>query len=702
MTDYLPVPAPRQQLVLPGANLAAYAPAGGRAAHQRRPRLERVTCLSFGGGLLAAAGGRVCCVWDTRTHELVARLVLGAPIGAVWLEREGGHALMLGAGSEVAVFDVPGATLRYTYRHEAQVTGVHIANNTCVVGSVDARGRVEVHDIAAGHMVQCLDTPPGRPKVFLDRGRYALVDSATHSSIYDVATGALRRRFPYDTLERLDLGGLLLHTTLVAPSGRWLRWFDCSTHAHARCVRDLGSTIQSIDVDNEHDLVLAATEAGMIGLFDLHTGQPRARHQSFTVPLMFARFGAGASIYVAGGEALVMHIVEGRHARSYYDESPPLVAMTLPPQAGSVLLSNRDGGLTTVSLHDGRRTASLHVHQGSVSVVAWFGDSLASGAYDGVVRVFEAPTAKQLMTSDLAQGPVQAIVGDPQVRRLWVGTWAGRVNAMDLDTGTLRSSVQVFPSSVRSLALDAQRGLLCAGGDEGELRLLNVAVEEPQPVAAGLHPGTAYRVLFDSDGSVLATADDGVRRYEPATLAVRELYPGRTIRWFDRSLGRIAALSLAGELTLFDEATREVRHCTVIDSPVNHRAVAFMGASRILVASADGLVRVFDERLQWLATLELLRDGFLWSTASQESGHPGWLHTDRADLVDVGERASDGELQAWDLADPRRARHLAKWTSASHVMHIVRGDPEALSAVADRSAGALTLAPIGHRLGWSR
>lgn len=702
MSGHLPVPVPRQQLVLPGAGLAAHRTSIGRAAHRRRPRLERVTCLSFGGGLLAAAGGRVCCVWDTRTHELVARLLLALPIGAVWIERTSGRTLMLAAGTEVAVFDLPRAVLSYAHRHAAEVTSVHISDGSTVAGSVDTLGHVEIHDIAAGQRVQRIETSPGRPRVFVDRGRHVLVDSGTHSSIYDAATGALRRRFPYDPLERLDLDGLLLNSTLVAPSERWLRWFDCSTHAHARCVRDLGSTIQSIDIDNGRALALAATEAGTIGVFDLDTGEPRACHQSFTVPLMFARFGADASIYVAGGEALVMHLVDGRHERSYYDESAPLVAMTLPEAAGSVLLSNRDGGLTAVSLRNGRPCASLHGHRGSVSVVTVFGDCVAGGAYDGVLRVFSASTSALLMACDLAQGPIQAITADVRARRLWVGTWAGRVNEVSLDSGEVGASVQVFPSSVRSLALDADRRLLCAGGDAGELRLVDLSATPPQPLAAGLQSGTAYRVRFDSDGSVLVTAADGVRRYCAADLTVRETFAGQSIRWFDQAAGRIVALSLGGELTIFDEATHEVQCRALVDSPVNHRSVAFAGAKRLFVASADGLMRVFDERLQLVATLELVRNGFLWTTPTQEDGHPGWLHTDSDELVEVGERAADGELEVWDAADPRRARHLVKWTSASHVMEIVSGDAAPLRAVAGRSGSILALAPIDHRLGWWR
>lgn len=658
--------------------------------------------------MLAAGGGRVCCVWDTRTDELVSRLTLPAPIMAVWVASDG-SLVVISAGREVAVHELPTGVLRHAYHHEAEVTSVHIGSGNSVGASADTEGSIQVHEFSDGRLVQCFDTPPGRPIVFVHRVHYALVNSGSHSAIIDIATGATLRRFPYDNLEPLDLGTRLPGTTLVACSGSILRWFNCGQHAYAHCVRDLGSRILSIDIDDAHGLTLAATEAGGLHLFNLHSGTPHARYQSFTVPLTFARFGAEASLYVAGGEALVMHLVEGRHTGSYYDESPPLVAMALPADGkpsisaaeSSVLLSDRDGGVTSVSLRDGRRSPQRCLHHGSVSVVTRLGDRVASGAYDGVVRVFDAATLQPLAAADLGQGPVQAIAGDIRSGRLWVGTWRGKVNEMDLDTGAVLSTVEAFPSSVRTLAIDPRSKLVFAGGNDGELRLFERDAGALRPAAAGLQPGAAYRAAFDEQGSLLVTADDGVRRYRAADLAPGDLYPGRVIRWFDRAGGRLVVLGLHGELRLFDEATREVQHHVVIDSPFNHRSVAFAGAQRLFTTSADGLLRVFDERLQAVATLELLRDGFLWSTPPRDDGHPGWLHTDRPELLDVGTCSCDGMVQPWDIADPRRARHLAKWTSASHVMGLVRGDPAPPVSVG-RLVGLSTIAPIGRRLGWTK
>ena len=85
----------------------------------------------------------------------------------------------------------------------------------------------------------------------------------------------------------------------------------------------------------------------------------------------------------------------------------------------------------------------------------------------------------------------------------------------------------------------------------------------------------------------------------------------------------------------------------VIESPVNHRSVLVLSLDRIATASGDGIVRVFDAQLRLVGWLEVLREGYLWMTRPVDV-RPGWLYTDRPELVDVGER-SGAAVQALSL-----------------------------------------------------
>ena len=695
MSTFLPAPAMARSLAAAPRGSVDDPSVSRRMVHWRRPRLERITCLSYGGRLLAAAGGLVCCVWDTRTHHLVRRIMMAEPITAVWVGRDGAS-LAVAAGEHVAVYDVGTGERRFGCSHGAALTSVHIDNVADVLGSADESGRVEVRDLASGRLMQQVQCAPGRPIVFVYRGRYVLVGSETHSAIFDATTGELLRRFPYDPDEEPALEGMLLSSTLVAYSGTVVRWFDCAQHQRAHCVRDLGSKIQSIDVSDAAGLALAATEAGSLHVFDLTSAAPRARHHSFTSPVLFARFGPGASLYVAGGEALVMHLVDGQHVRSYYDETPPLVAMTASHDRAALLLSNRDGGVVRMGLREGRRQGTFDGHAGSVSVVTCSGEVVASGAYDGTMQLMDAQL-RPIATIDLKQGPVQSIALDVAAGRAWVGTWGGKVNGVDMATRQVTLTVDATSSSVRTLAWDAVGGRLCAGGDDGELCIFG-GRNAMAKLFEDRQPGTMYRALFDSDGNLWTTAHDGVRRYDGADPRKHVTFHGDAIRWFELGDGRLYSLSLSGTLAVFDTTSGEELHRTEIESPVNHRSVLVLARDRIATASADGIVRVFDGQLRLVGWLEVLRDGYLWMTSPVDA-HPGWLHIDRPDLVDVGERG-EVAVQAFAVTDPRRARHLAVFHSVTHVMRIVRGDAALTDPIGPRLGGLSGFANLTNLLQW--
>ena len=160
--------------------------------------------------------------------------------------------------------------------------------------------------------------------------------------------------------------------------------------------------------------------------------------------------------------------------------------------------------------------------------------------------------------------------------------------------------------------------------------------------------------------------------------------------------GKLYALSLAGTLTLYDVATFEMLRQVQLDGLGPHRSVVVLNANRILTGSGDGRVRIFDGDLKPVASLELLRRGYVWCTKPEE-GHPGWLLTDRQDMIDVGERDQD-MLKPWTETDPRRARHLAIYNSASHVMQLVTGTSPTYASSLLSFRGPAVLAGAAHRL----
>lgn len=697
MSQYLPAPSPQTALV---ANLAAIgAPTFTSAVsrHERLPRMDRVTCLDYASGLLAAAGGSVCCVWNTLTHMLHCRIVVAAPIDALWMQRDQ-RTITIAAGRRVSVHDLASGLSRFEYEHDAPITSVHSGSPATILASADVKGCIQLRDAADGRLIQALTHPPGRPIVFVHRGTYVLVESHTHCTLVEIASGDSVRHFPYAQDENVAFTGPRITTTLVSHTASVLRWFDCSRYEGAYLTRDLGAQIHSIDICDERDLVLAALADGRICFFDLNSGEARGVIDSFTQPLLFAKFGEHASVFAAAGEAMVMHLVDGCHVRSYYDESPPLVAMALHPERRALLVSDRDGGVAHFSLRDGRRHDRFAGHSGSVSVVECCDEWIASGAYDGKLRVCDWDGCV-LLDADLQEGPVQAIAPDPAARRVWAGTWTGRVSCFDLDTRERLLVIACGASSIRTLCLDARRERLLVGGDGGEISVLDLN-SGGKPMQRMRQLGAVYHGVFAPDGDILTSADDGVRRFAAGATAPHRLYPCSEVRWFELTQPKLYALSLSGELKTFDAHSGELLARTQIDGRGPHRSVASFSSDRVFTTSADGFVRVFDAQLALIATLEVLRRGFVWRTAGDQR-HPGWLFTDHDELIGVSEVGPQGSGVLWAGTDPRRQHHLAVWNSPSHVMQAVTG---AVSAARAAGSGLRALgapASPSHRLGYS-
>lgn len=672
MSALLPVPLGTSRGGLAVAAGTAAGDAAGPAVHRLRPLLGQVTAIDHQGSRLAAAGGRVCCVWASRSHELLLRLVVPQPIAAVALSRNG-RWLALAVGRRVQVLALPGGQALLDYEHAAPVQSLHIAAHAPRIASADTAGGLQVRALECGTEVWRHAHRPGRAIVFLHgTGERLAVDGDDDTQLFDLDGAPPPAVYPYADDDPTGPLARPLDKALLTHRGRALRFFDYDS-GQQRCARriELGAEITGIDISADDSTCLAATRSGMIHLFDLYTARWQACQESFTNPLLAAKFGRGRTVYAAGGEALVLQIEGDRHVRSYGDESPPIVAAAWSAARRAVLVADRDGGVSRYDLGSGRRT-DLIGHAGSVSAVACAGDRVATGAYDGSARLWR-DDGSLLASFSPGDGPVQALAFDAARGALWVGTWGGRVIAYDLRSGAA-TTVCLLTESIRTLGLDADGRRLVAGDNGGRFRVLDLEGGPHTELSAQV-AGPAYRARFDTDGSVLVTSADGLRRYRPGSLLPTAIQPCEDVRWFDvLPDGRVAVLGLHGALKLFEPHTLRCVGERQLDDPRPHRVV-FGAGDRLFTASGDGVLRVFDLGLVPLGELQRLRRGVLWTTAATAT-HPGWFCTDRPELLAVG-RVHDGVFTEWADDDPRRQRHLATFNSASHTMAIVAGSNDA-------------------------
>jgi WD40 repeat protein len=668
----------------PGTQLPWHAPAA---------RLGQVDCLAYAAPTVAAAGGLVACLFDSTTRRLMTRRVETQRIGAIALARDASR-LALAAGRMVRVYrlragDAGGDTTctaepACEYAHEADVTSVCFTPERALVASADTTGAIRLHHRDSGAPVLQAAHHPGGLELF-SVDHLLVSDGPTDVRFFDLDTGRLLRTFLHNATQRVPVPRFALGNVLIAYAGSEVRLHDVADEDHcATCFRVLrfGSRVRSVDVSDDQTAFLVATECGEVRIYSLQDARLLAQVQALSRPLLAARFERGRRLLVAGGEGLVTIIENGRHVGALHEGAPIVgAAVRRTPQPEGLLVIDRVGGVTEYGLTTGRRSDRFAGHVASVSVVVTDTRYVCTGSYDGTARVWRhdgAPVA----VFGFGRTPIQALALDSRNDRLWVGDFTGAVTCVDIATGQSIASYCAHASSVRSLCLSADGGLLLSGDNDGRLVLRDLAGDGVERWGARV-PGTAYRAIFDADGSVLASAMNGVVRFPPGATAPVVLCAGDHVRSFcllegDGDAGtRLAALGLAGDLRVHDAVTGACLSHVRLADPRAHRVVLDLGGV-VACGSADGVLRFFTHELRPLGELHHLQDGFLWTTEAQGS-FPGWVFTDRPDSLDVGCTAgcmtgglTNGiEHHRWPANDPRVAGHLAVLNSWAHVRRAI-------------------------------
>lgn len=149
---------------------------------------------------------------------------------------------------------------------------------------------------------------------------------------------------------------------------------------------------------------------------------------------------------------------------------------------------------------------TLEGRQGALRSLAFDlqGEMLASGGYDGTVKLWETDSGKLLRTLEGHRGSVTSVVFDAQGDTLASGGYDNKVKLWDAPSGTLLRTLD-HEYEVRSLAFDTQGETLAIAGASRMVKLWEVRVGRLLHMIEG-HDGFIWGVAFDPQGGTLASA----------------------------------------------------------------------------------------------------------------------------------------------------------------------------------------------------
>jgi WD40 repeat protein/serine/threonine protein kinase len=261
------------------------------------------------------------------------------------------------------------------------------------------------------------------------------------------------------------------------------------------------------------------------------------------------------------------------------------------------------------------------------------GQKIASGCLDGIVRVWDAATRKQLHTMQVKSNIIRSLVWSPDGRYLAAGQFTGVVSVWNVATGDLLLNRQAHQKMAWQVAFSPDSRTLASGSSDGTVRLWNFATEEG---AAGDrliriladHPGEVKGVAFRPDGRhLLSASSDGTVKVWDATTG-REVSsfhhqqlrnPGRA--WFSPGAGRLAWNGDDGAIKVWDTATGREEFAAEPHT-FQTRTVAFSpDGKRLAVAGFDGTIRLLDSATGREALTIYAHRGVVADVAFSPDGH---------------------------------------------------------------------------------
>jgi len=254
--------------------------------------------------------------------------------------------------------------------------------------------------------------------------------------------------------------------------------------------------------------------------------QVRARFTGHKGPVYALAAGPRPGTFLSGsgdGHVVLWDLQRPDHGELLVNVGQPVFSLHLDAERGRLYIGTDSGSLHVIDLQDRKEIQLLQAqHKGLYAIHALGGDRVGCAAGDGTLAVYlTGPVLTLQRAIPLCDGKLRGLATNETDDLLAVACGDGTVRVLDTTDLNEHHTLVAHEGGALCACFHPTKPALLTGGKDGHLRLWNAAEGYRELMALPAHKAAIYRIAFNADGSLCATAsrDKTAKRWDAATFA---------------------------------------------------------------------------------------------------------------------------------------------------------------------------------------